>query len=140
MRSIHRLPKRGLGQQNGNILGTKSPEHHALRLYRTQEKARRANKMHFSGLSPEQQVAGSNPARRAKPLQVNELALQPSVPKLVDSNRESRRVETQVALIQRLNSGRERMLGSQRLTILLNSNRFVCNNLARRTIGCFKLT
>src|SRR5207245_7310865 len=94
MRSVHRLPKRGLGQQNGNILGTKSPEHHALRLYRTQEKARRANKMHFSGLSPEQQVAGSNPARRTKPLQVNELALQPSVHKLVDSDRKSTRLNS----------------------------------------------
>src|SRR2546425_389763 len=88
------------------------------------------------GMPTKQGVGCSNHPGRTKPLQLNRLACEPSVPKLVDSNRESRPVRMEVVSIQRLSSGREHMLERHRVSILLNLNRFARNNLAWSRIGC----
>jgi hypothetical protein len=63
----HRLPKlshsKGSPQKVGNNLGTKSPEYPVKPSTKTEEKAKRANKMHNRRLICNQGVRGSSPLR-----------------------------------------------------------------------------
>ena len=56
----------------GNNKGTITPKHPLKPCIKTEEEAKRINKITYCGLSPEQQVAGSNPARRTSYLLQNQ--------------------------------------------------------------------